>query len=205
MKTSRQHSYDQGHENSFCTMLKAPTVVELLSLSVYIISNFISGKLLMGLEPTLQRLAWPGVILPASYILQRRQPSRNIAWMFPNIRTSFSWLIWRAAKGAPNCSLSSKYLFPPKEQEKKSLKLAVTFNWSLGLFQSKENQPEQNNGYATREIGVKFTQDKPMADVIYTHGDANWLPRNHDPRYCQHLQEAYIYILGLSRIISNTT
>ncbi len=29
------------------------------------------------------------------------------------MRTSFSWLIWSAASGAPNCFLSCKYLFSP--------------------------------------------------------------------------------------------
>lgn len=59
---------------------------------------------------TFAKLAWPGVIFPFSYNLQRRQPTKIIAWTLPNIRISFSWLIWNAANGAPNCFLSFKYL-----------------------------------------------------------------------------------------------
>lgn len=59
---------------------------------------------------TLPMLAWPGVILPLSYSLHRRQPTRNIAWTLPNMRTNFCWLIWKAANGAPNCFLSLRYL-----------------------------------------------------------------------------------------------
>lgn len=36
-----------------------------------------------------------------------------MAWIFPSMRTSFSWLIWSAANGAPNCFLSCKYLPSP--------------------------------------------------------------------------------------------
>lgn len=62
------------------------------------------------LRLTFPKLAWPGVIFPFSYNLQRRQPTKVIAWTFPSILTSFSWLSWKAASGAPNCFLSFRYL-----------------------------------------------------------------------------------------------
>jgi len=60
---------------------------------------------------TFAKLAWPGVIVPFSYNLQRRQPTSTIAWTLPSMRTSFCWLIWKAASGAPNCFLSFRYLW----------------------------------------------------------------------------------------------
>jgi len=93
-------------------------------------SKIDSGLIKKIVWKTLQRLAWPGVILPASYTLQRRQPSRNIAWMFPSIRTNFSWFICRAASGAPNCFLSSRYLTNPvRTPLKVAKKLYPSCHW----------------------------------------------------------------------------
>lgn len=65
---------------------------------------------------TFPKLTRPGVIFPLSYNLQRRQPTRIIAWIFPNMWTSFCWVSWKAANGAPNCFLSFKYLWKKKPQ-----------------------------------------------------------------------------------------
>ena len=61
-------------------------------------------------SPTFPKLTRPVVIAPLSYNLQRRQPIRIIPWILPNIWTSLSWEIWKAANGTPNCFLSCKYL-----------------------------------------------------------------------------------------------
>jgi len=55
---------------------------------------------------TLPKLLWPNAILPDSKSLHSRQPTRTVVWMLPSIRTSLSWLSWKASTGAPNCFLS---------------------------------------------------------------------------------------------------
>lgn len=144
-------------------------------------------------EITLQRLAWPGVILPASYTLQRRQPSRNIAWMFPSIRTNFSWFICREASGAPNCFLSSRYLANPVcTQLKEAKKLysschsqSITCTLPKISFSSETINPNLKYRvphYPQNNLHI------PVADVIHSHSNANWLPCHHDSGYCQYLQ-----------------
>lgn len=146
---------------------------------------------------TLQRLAWPGVILPASYTLQRRQPRRNIAWMFPSIRTNFSWFICRAASGAPNCFLSSRYLTNPvctPLKEAKKLSFTMSHSPSCHLLSDTCTLPKILSETINTKLKYRVLccpQNNlhiPVADVIHSHSNANWLPCHHNSGYCQYLQ-----------------
>ena len=119
---------------------------------------------------TFAKLAWPGVILPFSYNLQSRQPTRVIAWILPSISTSFCWLIWKAAKGAPNCFLSFRYLQPLK------IRMQHTEGW------------RQNSGdQIKRTAYILFITLIPVTHIIGSHWNAYRLPGNHDTWNSKHL------------------
>ena len=85
--------------------------------------------------------------------------------MSPSIRTSFSWLSWKAASGAPNCFLSFKYLVTDRLWDSGSL----TRIWSNKL---------------ETDVVMWYT---PMAHVKNSHWYAYWLPCHHNARHGKHL------------------
>ena len=121
---------------------------------------------------TLPKLLGPGVNLPDSYSLQSRQPTRTMAWMLPSIRTTFSWLSWKAASGAPNCFLSFKYLASDRWGF-----LDKGNQWQI-VRQWKFNTIKLNK--LKIDVVMWYT---PMAHVKNSHSYAYWLPCYHNARH----------------------